>query len=178
MSDDSGPPTKTKPKIFSMAQSQALLESKRLNTSHIQDQPRVVNDENSSAMLQRRTQLQAAPRISLTQFLSNPTPLRPSTPLTTSRPLTSSHSHNKRRRGPSSEKGKVSFFWSKKFTEVSINRYAFSSVRLVRLSGERIYSAKSTGIGRSESSQYFAVIFSTFSPSRITNGHEAFQRIC
>ena len=113
ISDDSGAPTNPKPKIFSMAQSQALLESKRLNISHIQDQSRVVNDENISVTLQRRTQLQAAPRISLTQFLSNPAPLRPSTPLTTSRPLTSSHIHNKRRRGPSSEKGEGSFSWPK-----------------------------------------------------------------
>ncbi|KJA19566.1 hypothetical protein HYPSUDRAFT_78717, partial [Hypholoma sublateritium FD-334 SS-4] len=96
MSSDSGGPAKPKPKIFSMAQSQALLESRRLNTSYLQDRPPEMNNENTadSGVLQRRSQLQAAPRISLTHFLSNPAPRRPSTPLTASRPLSSSHTHN------------------------------------------------------------------------------------
>lgn len=181
MSGDSGAPAKPKAKIFSMAQSQALLESRRLNTSYLQDQPSGMNNENASdsGMLHRRPQLQAAPRISLTHFLSNPAPRRPSTPLTTSRPLSSSHTHNKQGREASTQNGKGHISSNQEFRQVHlINRYVVSGVHLVRLSRKRIYSAKSAWVCLTRPSERLKADHPSTTPSTISDDYQAFQRVC
>ncbi|KAF8194624.1 hypothetical protein BJ912DRAFT_177942 [Pholiota molesta] len=79
-------PARPKPKLFSMAQSHALLESKRLNTSHLSEQQNVLNTRirMDSAQPQRKTALQAPARISLSH-LSNTNPARTSTPVSAPR---------------------------------------------------------------------------------------------
>ncbi|KAF8962406.1 hypothetical protein BDZ97DRAFT_1824897 [Flammula alnicola] len=70
------------PKLFSMAHSRALLESRRLNASYT-EQPSALDKSTriDPAQSQLRLPSQAAPRVSLTALLSNSGPPRTSTPV-------------------------------------------------------------------------------------------------
>ncbi|KAF9477060.1 hypothetical protein BDN70DRAFT_132046 [Pholiota conissans] len=78
-------PAKTRPKLFSMAQSHALLESKRFNPPEQQNVLNTARIRMDPGQRQRKGAAQTAPRISLSHLLSNNIQTRTTTPVSAHR---------------------------------------------------------------------------------------------